>query len=176
MDTQKRDTKTTGPTLSGGYVFNDLLSTHEREFLVKNGQIRSLKDGDTLCQQNEVEESIFVVLTGEIAIVESVKDKTIELGRLRRGDIVGEISALFSVPRIASAKATKQSVVLEVSGRSFNELLIKTPILQNAVYQRLYERSLKTALQTIPKISDKNRLDIPGLSTMLQCWNSSKIN
>ena len=176
MDIHSKETKTQSPTMSGGYVFNDLLSTHEREYLVKHGKVRSLVEGDMLCQQNEVEESIFVVLTGEVAIVEEIKGNTIELGKLRRGDIVGEISALFSVPRIASARATKPSVVLEVSGTSFSELLNKTPILQNAVYQRLYERSLKTALQSVPKLSTQGSSNMPDLSTMLQCWNSNKIN
>ncbi len=176
MDTFRKERSVTGPSLTGAYVFNDLLSTSEREYLVKHGTVRSLSQGDTICHQNAVEDSIYVVLTGEVEILEELKGSTIELGKLRHGDIVGEIGALFSVPRIASVKATKSSVVLEVSGQSFTELLNHTPILQNAVYQRLYERSLKTALQSIPEMSTVSNAESPNLSNMLQCWNTNKIN
>ena len=176
MDTHRKGFSATGPSLKGGYVFNDLLSTSEREYLVKHGKVRTLSEGETICHQNALEDSIYVVLTGEVEILEQLEDTTVALGKLRHGDIVGEIGALFSVPRIASVKATKSSVVLEVDGNSFSNLLNKTPILQNAVYQRLYERSLKTALQSIPEMSSVSSVDSPNLSSMLQCWNSKKIN
>ncbi len=177
MEIHNKAPKAKGSTLSGGYVFNDLLSTNEREYLVKHGKVRSLTEGEKLCQQNALEESVYVVLTGEVAIFEEIEESVIELGKLHKGDLVGEIGGLFSVPRIASAKATKSSLVLEVSGSSFTELLNKTPILQNAVYQRLYERSLKTALQSMPEMSSVSNVEGPDLSLMLQCWNSSnKIN
>ena len=176
MDMQNRSPKTRGTSLSGNYVFNDLLSTNEREYLVKHGKVRSLAEGETICQQNAIEDSMYVVLTGEVEIFEKIDDTTIQLGKLHHGDIVGEIGALFSVPRIASVKATRSTVVLEVSGSSFTELLNKTPILQNAVYQRLYERSLKTALQSVPEMTAVNSVDSPDLSMMLQCWGSNKIN
>jgi len=176
MDMQNRPLKSKGTTLSGGYVFNDLLSTNEREYLVKHGKVRSLAEGETICQQNAIEDSMYVVLTGEVEIFEQIDQSKIELGKLRHGDIVGEIGALFSVPRIASVKATKSCVVLEVSGSSFSELLNKTPILQNAVYQRLYERSLKTALQSIPEMTTVGSAESPDLSMMLQCWGPNKIN
>jgi len=176
MDMQNRHLRSKGSTLSGGYVFNDLLSTNEREYLVKHGKVRSVAEGETICEQNAIEDSMYVVLTGEVEIFEQIDQNRVALGKLRHGDIVGEIGALFAVPRIASVKATKASVVLEVSGRSFSELLNKTPILQNAVYQRLYERSLKTALQSLPEMSVVSSAETPDLSKMLQCWGSNKIN
>lgn len=176
MDTQRKNYSATGPSLKSGYVFNDLLSTNEREYLVKHGKVRTLTEGEEICHQDALEDSIYVVLTGEVEIIEELNDNTVSLGKLHNGDIVGEIGALFSVPRIASVKATKSSVVLEVDGNSFSNLLNKTPILQNAVYQRLYERSLKTALQSIPEMSSVSSIDSPNLSSMLQCWNTKKIN
>jgi len=176
MEMHNRSPKARGTSLSGNYVFNDLLSTNEREYLVKHGKVRSLSQGETIGEQNAVEDSMYVVLTGEVEIFEKIDNTTIALGKLHHGDIVGEIGALFSVPRIASVKATKSTVVLEVSGSSFTELLNRTPILQNAVYQRLYERSLKTALQSVPEMTTVSSVDSPDLSMMLQCWSSNKVN
>ena len=176
MDTQDKHAPATLPSLTGNYVFDDLLSLRERQFLVEHGQVRSLEVGDTLCQQNAVEETIYVLLTGEVEILENVDNKQISLGKLRRGDIVGEIGALFSLPRIATVTATKASVVLEVSAKDFTELLNKTPILQGAVYQRLYERSLKTAMQSMPVFAKQDNPNMPELSRVLKCWGSKYLN
>lgn len=176
MDTQNKHAQTTLPSLTGNYVFDDLLSLRERQFLVEHGQVRSLNAGDTLCRQNAVEDSIYVLLTGEVEILENVDNKQISLGKLHRGDIVGEIGALFSLPRIATVTATKASVVLEVAAKDFSELLHKTPILQGAVYQRLYERSLKTAMQSMPVFSQQDHPNLPELSRVLKCWGSKYLN
>jgi len=176
MDTHKKSTETSFPSLTGNYVFDDLLSLRERQFLVERGQVRGLEAGETVCQQNAIEDSVYVLLTGEVEIIENVDDKQISLGKLHRGDIVGEIGALFSLPRIASVTATKPSVVLEVAAKDFAELLNKTPILQGAVYQRLYERSLKTAMQSIPVFTQQNDANMPELSRVLKCWGSKYLN
>jgi CRP-like cAMP-binding protein len=176
MDTQNKPPQSTFPSLTGNYVFDDLLSLRERQYLVEHGHVRSLNAGETLCQQNAVENSIYVLLTGEVEIIEAVDNQQISLGKLHRGDIVGEIGALFSLPRIATVTATKPSVVLEVPAQAFSELLNKTPILQGAVYQRLYERSLKTAMQSIPVVSQQNYPNMPELSRVLKCWGSRYLN
>lgn len=176
MDTRNKNQHSELPSLTGNYVFDDLLTGRERQFLVEHGQVRSLNEGEMLCHQNSIEESIYILLTGEVEIIESVDNKEMTLGKLHRGDIVGEIGALFSIPRIASVKATKASVVLEVPSSAFTELLAKTPILQGAVYQRLYERSLKTAMQAIPVFSKQNTLEMTELSRVLKCFGSKYLN
>ncbi|MGD8568336.1 MAG: cyclic nucleotide-binding domain-containing protein [Gammaproteobacteria bacterium] len=176
MDTQDKQPQTTLPSLTGNYVFDDLLSGRERRYLVEHGHVRSLEVGEQLCRQNAVEDTVYILLTGEVEIIENVKDDKISLGRLRQGDIVGEIGALFSLPRIANVTATKPSVVLEVSARDFSKLLNDTPILQGAVYQRLYERSLKTAMQSMPVFSQQDNASMPELSRVLKCWGSKYLN
>jgi hypothetical protein len=67
-------------------------------------------------------------------------------------------------------------VVLEISANDFSKLLNETPILQGAVYQRLYERSLKTAMQSIPVFSQQSENGMPELSRVLKCWGSKYLN
>lgn len=176
MDTQDKYQPSAFPSMTGNYVFDDLLSGRERRYLVEHGHVRSLETGEYLCQQNALEDSIYLLLTGEVEIIENVENNNVTLGKLQRGDIVGEIGALFSLPRIANVKASKPSVVLEISAGDFSKLLHDTPILQGAVYQRLYERSLKTAMQSIPVFSQMNQAAMPELSRVLKCWGSKYLN
>jgi len=111
-------------------------------------------------------------------ISEEVQGRKISLGSLKSGDLFGEIAALFTVPRIATVTATKTTVVLEIAADKFAALIDRVPEVREAVYQRLYERSLETALRSMP-VFDKmgNKIkhqlgsqNVADLSKMLQCW------
>ncbi len=152
------------------HAFRELLSSNERAYLVEHSRVRSLATGDTLCQQNKLESELFVILMGEVEVIEEVDGKQIRIGKLRSGDLVGEIGALFGVPRIASVMATTPAVVLEISASEFTRLIDKTPNLHGAVYQQLYERSLETALCSSAVQHDPTAAQNDNLSRVLRCW------
>ena len=126
--------------------FGNVLTSSEREFLVANSQIKAFRTGEPLCRQNNVDDKLYVILVGEVVVIEEkAADTKITLGKLSRGNLVGEIAALFTVPRIASVYATQPTTALEVSAPVFSNLLDTAPSLSSMVYQKLYERSLDTA-------------------------------
>lgn len=155
------------------YAFGDLLSTQDREYLVENSHIKIFNKGDVLCRQNRIEDVLYVILMGEVEVIEEHTDETrsMPIGKLYTGDLVGEIAALFTVPRIASVYATKSTVVLEIPASAFSGLLKKTPLLSKIVYQKLYERSLETALRTAGKPSTEQQHKI-DLTRIMSCWQA----
>jgi CRP-like cAMP-binding protein len=161
--------------LHGG-VFSELLELEDRQFLVKNSLVYQASPGTILCHQHSVDKVLYVILYGEVEVSEDVQGQKVPLGTLKSGDIFGEIAALFTVPRIATVTATKPTVVLEIPADKFASLIDRVPNLREAVYQRLYERSLETALRSMPhfgKLSGKPPVD---LSTMLRCWKIAQMN
>lgn len=158
------------------YVFSNLLSYQDRTFLIENGRVRHFEKGELLCRQDKLEDVAYIILTGEMDVVESIEEKQIPIGRLVSGDLAGEIGALFHLPRIASVVAKGPAAVLEISPDSFWTLLNRTPILHSAVYQQLYERSLQAALCSTPALKDKAADKQPDLSRFLRCWHMSKPN
>jgi CRP-like cAMP-binding protein len=116
--------------------------------------------GDILCRQNRIEDVLYVILVGEVEIVEERDEtKKLKLGILHTGDLVGEIAALTTVPRIASVYANKPTVALEVTASDFAELLKKTPLLS--------------------KIAGKSesKAEFGGTITqMMSCWKNDKLN
>jgi len=156
-------------TLPNNPVFGDLLSSRERTYLVKNSHVRQVSVGEILCEKNKLENVLYIILTGEVKISEVTEGKNINIGVLHSGNLVGEIGALFAVPRIATVTATKAAVVLEIEANTFLELIRKTPMLYSAVYQRLFERSLETALCSRPVFGQLSNQTRPDLSHLLQC-------
>ena len=158
------------------HAFRELLSSGDRAYLVEHSAVRTLPAGETLCKQNRLEKELFIILMGEVEIIEEVDGKNISIGKLQSGDLVGEIGALFTVPRIASVVTTIPTVVLEISASEFISLIDKTPNLHGAVYQQLYERSLETALCSSSVLYGDKPHQADDLSRVLSCWKVAKPN
>lgn len=151
-------------------AFGHQLSLEDRKFLVKHSLVYQASPGTIICHQSGIENVLYIVLYGELEVSEEVQGRKIVLGHLKSGELFGEISALFTVPRIATVTALKPTVVLEIQADKFAELIDRTPMLRETVYQKLYERSLETALRTMPVFDRFNQSAKPDLSAMLRCW------
>ncbi|MDH5324929.1 MAG: cyclic nucleotide-binding domain-containing protein [Gammaproteobacteria bacterium] len=157
--------------------FGELLTPEDRKFLIDHGLVYQAKSGTILCQQDKVGDDLFIILHGEVEVSENAGEIRKVLGKLSTGELFGEISALFAVPRIATVSAHKPSVILEVARDDFVELLDHTPNLKDLVYERLYERSLETALRTWPSNNIAlSQIPMDDLSMLLSCWKPENIN
>ena len=161
-------TASVAPSLRQG-AFRESLTAKDRAYLIDNGKLYTVEENTVLCQQNKVEKILYIILMGEVEIVETVKDEKITVGKLSTGDLVGEIGALFTVPRIASVVTVTPTVVLEIGTHVFRSLLEKSEELQDLVYQQLYERSLETALHSTRTMNNGEK-STPDLSHVLSCW------
>lgn len=157
-------------------TFGHRLSLEDRKFLVKNSLVYQASPGTIICHQNGMERLLYILLYGEVEVSEEVQGRKIVLGQLKSGELFGEISALFTVPRIATVTALKPTVVLEIPADKFAELIDRTPLLRETVYKKLYERSLETALRTMPVFDKMTQSAKPDLSAMLSCWRINPNN
>lgn len=164
-------TAAVAPSVRPG-AFRESLSAKDRAYLIENGKLYTVAEDTVLCQQNKVEKILYVILMGEVEIIETINNEKIHVGKLSTGDLVGEIGALFTVPRIASVVTITPTVVLEITTHVFKALLAKSVDLQDLVYQQLYERSLETALYSTRAIKNGQANSVPDLSNVLSCWQT----
>lgn len=157
--------------------FGELLTPEDRKYLIEHGLVYQASSGTILCQQNKIGDDLFIILHGEVEVSEKAGEKRKVLGKLSTGELFGEIAALYSVPRIATVSAYKPSVILEVSKTDFLALLEHAPNLKDLVYERLYERSLETAVRTWPANNIAlSQIPMDDLSMLLNCWKPDQIN
>lgn len=141
--------KTATDTFADHDVFGSLLSEDEKKFLLNSGVVRSFSTGQFICRQHERESNLYIVLLGEVEVSEGEKNNRLVLAHLEKGEIFGEISALFRMPRISSVNAAKPTVVLEIAGDLFEQMLGKNQVLRNAIIKRFGDRLIETALRAI---------------------------
>jgi len=131
--------------------FGELLDQEERKYLLKHGKVYEATVGTVLCRENEMGNTVFVILQGEVEIQKESDGKSKVLGNLGVGELVGEIAALLSMPRIATVVVSQPSIILEIKIDDFSSLLDQVPNLKGMVYKRLSERTIQTTIQNLSK-------------------------
>ena len=130
-------------------AFGDLLSADEKQTLIDCGSVHSAVIGETLCRQGEVDRRVFIIVMGEVEITEGDSKDRVVLAHLKRGEVFGEISALFESPRISNVNVCKPSVVLIIPGEVFEKVITGRSELYNAILERYKSRLSETALRSV---------------------------
>ncbi|MEY4404298.1 MAG: hypothetical protein RI976_229, partial [Actinomycetota bacterium] len=89
--------------------------------IVSRGVIKNLQRGDVLFNEGDKPESMYVVLSGRIAIAignRPLDSRESMLALMERGDLFGELGLLDGGARSAMARAIEPSSVLEIAYKS----------------------------------------------------------
>jgi CRP/FNR family cyclic AMP-dependent transcriptional regulator len=93
---------------------------------VKVLERRVFYPGDRVFREGDTGSCAYIIQDGSIEITKKVVDKDIVLGVVTKGGIFGEMALVDNAPRMASAHATKQTAVILVPARTFQDKLAKT--------------------------------------------------
>lgn len=97
------------------------LSTSSVEFLCSRGTLEYFEAGQTVFNQGDAGDSLFLILRGSIDV--SVHQTIIK--RLQQGSFFGEIALIANIPRTASIIACEPCVFFKISADAFWEVLVQ---------------------------------------------------
>ena len=149
MDTDNKIYEVIEGAIDKQTAFGDLLSAEEKQTLIDHGSVHSATIGEVLCQQGENDRRVFIIVMGEVEISEGDEKDQVVLAYLKRGEVFGEISALFDSPRISNVTVTKPSVLLIIPGDAFEKIITGRSELYNAILERYKKRVSETALRGV---------------------------
>ncbi len=135
--------------VEGHTAFSELLTTADKKFLMQHGKVRSVPAGEVLCRQFQRDDRVYIVVLGEVEVTEEVEGRSVVLARLCRGELFGEISALYGIPRVSNVIVSKPSVLLEVDGDTLANLLHSHADVRRAILKRTRKRITETALRAV---------------------------
>jgi diguanylate cyclase (GGDEF)-like protein/PAS domain S-box-containing protein len=95
--------------------FLSVLPDSTLESLARDCRVISLKSRDVLFREEDLGESMFVILTGELMVTKSGRDIAIR----GPGQYVGEMSLLQIVPRSATVIGRQETRILEITREQF---------------------------------------------------------
>jgi CRP-like cAMP-binding protein len=138
-------------------VFGEILDFECREKLFLNGIVRVFAPEEIICEKDQQDNSLFLILKGVVEIIDSNNTSARKIfGKLKRGEIFGEVSALKGRPRIATVRAKKPCVILEIPGNVMKDLMITVPEIRSALLQRINSRTIKTSIMAVPLLSSSS--------------------
>lgn len=124
------------------------------ELLNKKSALRHVERGTFLIHQDEAINHVFLVTSGLLEAVSiQIDGSEVWLADLQPGDIVGEVSALYSHKSSSSVVAHSPSQVLAVSRSEFLSALDSCGKFAHAVASLLAERIANTSQNLSDKVS-----------------------
>lgn len=121
------------------------------EAIRRQMQPRRFGVGQFICREGEPGDSLFVLQSGLAQVLVQRTEGQALVARLRRGDVVGEMSLLTGEPRSATVHAIVPTEVLELRRESFGTILSSHPgVLANLT--RILSQRLARANQQQERI------------------------
>lgn len=111
-----------------------------------------------LCHQGENEDTFYIVLEGEVAIVQDLEDgRQRSLGKRGPGEYFGELSLLDNTPRMANCITVSETSVLEVTEDLFNTILRESPVVAYAIVRQVAQMLRANDQAAIQELATKNQ-------------------
>ena len=92
-------------------------------------------DGETIVQQGEIGDCMYVIQQGEVEVVQQEGDRQIQLRVLQQGDVFGEMAIFEREVRSASVRAVGSAQVLTIEKRTFLRRVKEDPTLAFNILQ-----------------------------------------
>jgi CRP-like cAMP-binding protein len=128
-------------------LFKDL-TEEELDAVAKCIVDSSYHAGETVIQEGEPGEALFLVRTGKVRVEKQANDKKVLLAELGPGKTVGEMSLIDSFPTSASVVAVEASELFALGRLDLNVLLNWNPILAAKMW-RSFTQMLSERLRTM---------------------------
>jgi len=112
----------------------------ERAALMGRFRSREVPEGRVVILEGEPADGLYVVLSGSLDVWKRRDGEQARAGRLREGDVFGEMSCLRKGPASASVSAARRSLLLRLPRAAFDELVITHPQILELVSELSDER------------------------------------
>lgn len=105
---------------------------------------RGFARGDVICREGEPGESLMLIRRGLAEVTVASSEGERRVARLRRGDVIGEMSLLTGEPRSATVRAVVPTETLELDRHGFAAAVAHHPVLVVNVGRILSRRLART--------------------------------
>ncbi len=103
------------------------LTVKEVETLLKYLEFVEYKKDDVIANIGEVGEALYFVVKGEVALIHDDGNQVIEVGSMKEGDLMGEMSFFDRKPRMLRVVATDETQLLRLSRAMYQRLRVERP-------------------------------------------------
>ncbi len=89
--------------------------------------VERCKDGDVIITEGITSNNAYVVLSGKVNVVKTIKGREVTVATLKKGDVFGEMGLIGEAPRTASIVAVGKTTLGMIEKEIFTKLLNQIP-------------------------------------------------
>lgn len=119
------------------------LTDEQLDALLPRGKVVHFGRGETVIQQGENGDSMFIIVEGEASVMASRNGQSKDVAFMKSGDCFGEMSLLTGEPRSATIVATSDCELVEIDRAVLGQSLKENPGLLAQLSELLAQRQLK---------------------------------
>jgi len=121
--------------------FLSFMNEAERKRLMDTGTLYLFNAGESIIREGDSDRSIYIILDGRVRVfTKDSKDEDFELAVLGPSDFFGEVSFLTGKPRSSSVASLENSVLIEFTHASMEELVREHPLVKKALSEYCRDR------------------------------------
>lgn len=128
----------------------DGLDSSEVQQILAHGILKEYEKGETLFKKGSRSDAMFLVVEGQVRIFIEFHGIEIDLAKLGRGDVLGELAAVTHHPRTATAVVSRKSTLFEFDKDVLGNMNDQLPQLASRLYFNLLQI-------TAHRLSETNR-------------------
>jgi CRP/FNR family cyclic AMP-dependent transcriptional regulator len=107
-------------------------------------RLKKYTNNEYVLREGQDSSEMYYLHSGNLAIFKKKGDHEIQIGTIRAGELVGEMSFLDEAPRSASVKAMDDCLLVEIPRENFKSFIEGQPIWFKALLNTMLERFRKT--------------------------------
>ncbi len=107
-------------------------------------EMLKLSSGDFLLHEGEESFQMYYLVSGTLNIIKRKGDRTVTIGSIIAGELVGEMSFLDKAPRSATVQALSDCTLVVIPHDNFEATLTQLPVWCTALINTLLDRLRRT--------------------------------
>ncbi len=132
-------------------LLGSAVSMETIETIQNNSEWVNVRSGDLLFNQNDVADSLFIVINGRLSIkTTDINGFEVALGEVGPGETMGEYAALTSSHRTTTAYAIRDSILVKVRPEALQSVLLSYPTAFPKMMKDLVDRHIHNFIPTQP--------------------------
>lgn len=125
--------------------FEPLSDAQRDQVISKAGTIEAYDDGEIILKTGDAADFFFVIISGEVSVVAGEGEDQIEISRLERSQMVGEMAVILNEKRTASCIARGETMILKLAREVFRKVTMVVPEAAMSMMRILAERLKKSS-------------------------------
>jgi len=109
-----------------------------------NQEMLKLSSGDFLLHEGEESSHMYYLVSGTLNVIKRKGDKTMTIGSIIAGELVGEMSFLDRAPRSATVQALSECTLIVIPLDNFEVTIENLPIWMKTLINTLLDRMRRT--------------------------------